>query len=95
MEGHTLPFNVLFVVRAWDRTREGLAAKTAVLKNAINAMNGAQAFEPNLSTTTKKLFYMTWPGWSWGGYTGYFGDPDGHRWEVASNPGPIGASVLP
>ncbi len=22
----------------------------------------------------------------WGGYSGYFGDPDGHLWEVASNP---------
>jgi uncharacterized protein len=24
---------------------------------------------------------------SWGGYTGYFADPDGHPWEVAWNPG--------
>jgi predicted lactoylglutathione lyase len=31
----------------------------------------------------------------WGGYTGYFGDPDGYRWEVAYNPGPIGEMVLP
>jgi catechol 2,3-dioxygenase-like lactoylglutathione lyase family enzyme len=23
---------------------------------------------------------------SWGGYTGYFADPDGHLWEVAWNP---------
>lgn len=29
----------------------------------------------------------------WGGYSGYFGDPDGHLWEIAHNPhiwvGPI------
>ena len=29
----------------------------------------------------------------WGGYSGYFKDPDGHLWEVAHNPhfwvGPI------
>jgi hypothetical protein len=31
----------------------------------------------------------------WGGYTGYFGDPDGYRWEIAWNPGPIGQLVLP
>lgn len=31
----------------------------------------------------------------WGGYTGYFADPDGFRWEIAWNPGPIGQSVLP
>jgi catechol 2,3-dioxygenase-like lactoylglutathione lyase family enzyme len=30
----------------------------------------------------------------WGGYTGYFADPDGFRWEVAHNPGPIGRLVL-
>ena len=30
----------------------------------------------------------------WGGYSGYFADPDGFRWEVAHNPGPIGQSVL-
>jgi uncharacterized glyoxalase superfamily protein PhnB len=23
---------------------------------------------------------------AWGGYTGYFQDPDGHLWEVAWNP---------
>ncbi len=23
----------------------------------------------------------------WGGYSGYFADPDGHTWEVAYNPG--------
>lgn len=31
----------------------------------------------------------------WGGYTGYFADPDGFRWEIAENPGPVGQIVLP
>ena len=31
----------------------------------------------------------------WGGYTGYFADPDGFRWEIAWNPGPSGQVVLP
>ena len=31
----------------------------------------------------------------WGGYTGYFADPDGVRWEIAYNPGPVGQSLLP
>jgi predicted lactoylglutathione lyase len=31
----------------------------------------------------------------WGGYTGYFADPDGFRWEVAWNPGRVGQLVLP
>ena len=29
------------------------------------------------------------------GSTGYFADPDGFRWEVARNPGPIGLRVVP
>jgi catechol 2,3-dioxygenase-like lactoylglutathione lyase family enzyme len=31
----------------------------------------------------------------WGGYSGYFVDPDGFRWEICHNPGEIGAKVLP
>ncbi|MFL6157955.1 MAG: VOC family protein [Marmoricola sp.] len=31
----------------------------------------------------------------WGGYSGYFADPDGFRWEIAVNPGPTGEIVLP
>ena len=31
----------------------------------------------------------------WGGYTGYFADPDGFRWEIAVNPSPTGEIVLP
>ncbi|MFE1646078.1 VOC family protein [Microbacterium sp. P01] len=30
----------------------------------------------------------------WGGYSGYFQDPDGYRWEVAYNPGPIGVDLM-
>ncbi len=33
---------------------------------------------------------------SWGGYSGYFADPDGHIWEIAYNPGfPLGDDGLP
>ena len=35
----------------------------------------------------------------WGGYSGYFADPDGHVWELAVNPGwplnPDGTLTLP
>lgn len=35
----------------------------------------------------------------WGGYSGYFADPDGHLWEIAHNPGftlgPDGGCRLP
>lgn len=32
---------------------------------------------------------------AWGGYSGYFTDPGGFRWEVAWNPYPIGQFVRP
>ena len=36
---------------------------------------------------------------SWGGYSGYFADPDGHPWEIAHNPsweiGDDGRLVIP
>lgn len=32
---------------------------------------------------------------AWGGYSGYFRDPDGFRWEIAMNPGTSGDYVLP
>jgi uncharacterized protein len=32
----------------------------------------------------------------WGGYSGYFADPDGHVWEIAHNPGwPLGVDGMP
>lgn len=30
----------------------------------------------------------------WGGRSGYVADPDGYRWEVAYNPGPIGEQLM-
>ena len=44
----------------------------AVLAEAVAA--GARLLKP-----AHKVF--------WGGYSGYFADPDGHLWEVAYNPG--------
>jgi len=43
----------------------------AVLAEAVAA--GAKLLKP-----AKEAF--------WGGYSGYFADPDGHAWEVAHNP---------
>ena len=32
----------------------------------------------------------------WGGYLGYFTDPDGHLWEITHNPGwPLDARGIP
>jgi hypothetical protein len=31
-------------------------------------MNAAQYFESNLPSTSKSIFFQTWPGWTWGRY---------------------------
>jgi len=46
-------------------------AVDALLQEAVAA--GAKLIKPG-----QKVF--------WGGYSGYFADPDGHYWEVAHNP---------
>ncbi|ALX65820.1 VOC family protein [Microbacterium sp. XT11] len=46
----------------------------------------AEALGAAVSPATKR---------EWGGYSGYFADPDGFRWEIAVNPGDTGAFVLP
>jgi len=68
MQGQTIPFNALFIIRVWDKSKDGLNAKASAVKNAINSMNSAQYFESNLPTTSKNLFFQTWPGWTWGRY---------------------------
>lgn len=63
---------------------ESPAAVDAVLCAAEAA--GAAILEPGSPT-------------DWGGYTGYFADPEGHCWEVGHNPGwpldPAGRVQLP
>lgn len=65
-------------------TLESRAEVDAMLARALNA--GGRALRPAQPTF-------------WGGYSGYFADPDGHSWEIAHNPGfPLDADgriVLP
>ena len=51
---------------------ESEGAVDEALEHAV--ANGAELKKP-----AEKVF--------WGGYSGYFADPDGHLWEVAFNPG--------
>jgi uncharacterized protein len=60
---------------------DSAAAVDAALARAADA--GARIARPAEAT-------------DWGGYNGYFTDPDGHLWEVAHNPHwPLGANGLP
>ena len=48
-------------------------------KEVDEAMGRAQRAGATIVKPAVKTF--------WGGYAGYFADPDGHLWEVAFNPG--------
>lgn len=64
---------------------------------AIN-MESPEAVDGALSQVEQAGGRVIKPGHraDWGGYTGYFADPDGHLWEVAFNPGwPIGPDGRP
>jgi uncharacterized protein len=73
---------------AADQGRPGAALGTGAMTLARNFASEAEvdaAFELALRAGAsvvkrpEKVF--------WGGYSGYFADPDGHVWELAWNPG--------
>ena len=66
-----------------DDTPTGFAAVTLAMNRDSEAEVDA-TFERALAAgaTAKKTPQKVF----WGGYSGYFADPDGHLWEVAHNP---------
>ncbi|MDE3026915.1 MAG: VOC family protein [Paracoccaceae bacterium] len=85
---------------AADQGREGVRLGTGAMTLAQNFESEAEvdaAYQLALKAGAKglkapeKVF--------WGGYSGYFADPDGHVWELAMNPfwplGEDGSLTLP
>ncbi|MDP3073770.1 MAG: hypothetical protein Q8N18_26030 [Opitutaceae bacterium] len=66
--GFIRPFAVTYIIRVWDETEQGLAAKCGAIKNAINGLAGAQYYECSRPSTAKKLFFASWPGWTHANY---------------------------
>lgn len=66
--GFIRPFAVTYIIRVWDETEQGLAAKCGAIKNAINGLAGAQYYECSRPSTAKKLFFASWPGWTHAAY---------------------------
>ena len=64
-----------------------LAHNVATVEEVDDVLETARAAGASTVSTPERR--------EWGGYTGYFADPDGFRWEVAYNPGPVGRVVLP
>ena len=72
---------------AADQGRPGAALGTGAVTLAQNCADDAEtdrvfdaalAAGATLLKRPEKVF--------WGGYSGYFADPDGHVWEIATNP---------
>lgn len=62
MMGHTLPFKVLTVIRVWDKTVEGLAAKCLSIKGAFQRLSGCRYHQVNHEAQAKNLYFETFPG---------------------------------
>ncbi len=79
-----------------DPAGDGFRAVTlAVNVESRDEVDDAMASAVDAGATLRKPAQAT----EWGGYHGYFTDPDGHLWEIAHNPfwpfGPDGRPVLP
>lgn len=59
-------------------TRVALAHNVKTKEEVEEVLQHAQAAGGTITTPAQDVF--------WGGYRGYFSDPDGHIWEVAWNP---------
>ena len=88
----------------WDKEAlaadAGLPAAVAIPGGAALAMNldSREQVDAALVAATAAGARILVPGreTEWGGYNGYFADPDGHLWEVAFNPfWPIGRDGRP
>jgi hypothetical protein len=67
----TIPFSLLMVVRVWDATVEGLAAKSLAVRAALQRIDGAEFMQVNHRVQARQLFYETLPGHLGSGYRGW------------------------
>ncbi|MCC6948117.1 MAG: VOC family protein [Bradyrhizobiaceae bacterium] len=72
---------------ARDAGLDSTAAGSGSLTLAFN-VDSESAVDEALDAAAKAGGKILKPGYRvfWGGYIGYFADPDGHVWEVAHNP---------
>jgi catechol 2,3-dioxygenase-like lactoylglutathione lyase family enzyme len=58
--------------------RSALAINVGSVEEVDAGLAAAEAAGGRITRAAQQMF--------WGGYSGYFADPDGHAWEVAYNP---------
>ncbi len=96
-----LPVGEHLILSLWSV--EGFAAEigeaptrgTAPLTLAHNVRTEAEADEVLALAASVGAAVRPAQRREWGGYSGYFRDPDGFLWEIAVNPGETGSYVLP
>jgi len=67
----TIPFNLLFVVRVWADTPDGIAAQALAMRTALQGIDGAEFMQVNNAAQARHLFYETIPGNLGGTYRGW------------------------
>lgn len=103
------PGEVLFVrvaptvmLSLWDRTafeaevgavQSGAGIPPVALAHNVPDAAGVDAVMADAAAAGAAI--VTPARWrEWGGYSGYIADPDGFRWEIAYNPGPLGVELM-
>lgn len=72
---------------AKDQGRPGAALGTGAIALAQNCTDRAETDAVFAAAIAAGATPLTQPeAVFWGGYSGYFADPDGHVWEIAHNP---------
>lgn len=79
--GYSRLFSTLQVIRAWDKSLDGLITKTELIKAAISDM-GAQYYHVSQHSTARNLFFQTWPGATRAKYRGF--DIEGSNFSLAA-----------
>jgi len=67
----TVPFHLLFVVRVWADTEDGIAAQALAMRTALQGIDGAEFQQVNNPAQARHLFYETLPGNLGGTYRGW------------------------
>lgn len=85
---------------AHDQGRPGAALGTGAMTLAQNCADDAETDATFAAAIAAGATALKQPEKVfWGGYSGYFTDPDGHVWEIATNPfwplGDDGSLTLP
>lgn len=69
--GDVVPLELELIVIVRAANADELAARSAVIKSAIQGMDGAQYYEATLATTTRDLFTGSLAGWMWRSRRGF------------------------